>query len=537
MLPGRPPVAEWGKKAREGRWTKRRSEPEEARMTGSAGPPRLSIASLSGLRPSSDRVELPRVDPRSTTVGIVHLGIGAFHRAHQAVFTEDAAAAAGEDCWGILGVSSRSRRVAQQLVPQDGLYGILTTGRAATSLRLIGSVRGVAFQPDEPERVLNAIAADTTHVVSLTVSEKGYRRAHSGGPDLTDPDLGADVAAIRDELAAHAPRAQAGAALHTPIGALVLGLARRQWAHGAPLTVVCCDNMTANGRVLAGLVKGVLDAVPGPRVASLRSWVEESVRFPNTMVDRITPATTEAHRAESTSLLGLGDEGLVVAEPFREWVIEDAFAGPRPQWEFAGARITRDVEPYERAKLRMLNGSHSAIAYVGALRGHRRIDQALDDDVVLSTACRLMDEDVIPSLTPPEGVDLAGYRSQILERFANPGTGYTTYQVAGDGSHKLPIRILDTVADRLAAGVVPNAATQVVAAWIVFVARRRDVHGHELPLEDPWADRLSAAAAGPEGSLADRMLALREVFPAEIAEHDGFRAALRAEVAKLLSSL
>jgi fructuronate reductase len=506
-------------------------------MTRSAGPPRLSIASLAGLPPTSDRVELPRVDPGSTTVGIVHLGIGAFHRAHQAAFTEDAAAAAGENGWGILGVSQRSRRVVDQLAPQDGLYGILTTARSATSLRLIGSVRGVAFQPDESEQVLAAIAADTTHVVSMTVSEKAYRRASSGGPDLTDPDLAADRAALREELGARSNGARAGSPLRTPIGALVRGLARRKRAHGAPLTVVCCDNMATNGRVVAGLVEGVLDAVPGPQAAGLRSWVDEFVRFPVTMVDRITPATTDAHRAEATALLGLRDEGLVVAEPFREWVIEDAFAGPRPTWELAGARITGDVEPYERAKLRMLNGSHSAIAYLGALRGHRTIDQAMDDDDVLSTACRLLDEDVIPTLAPPEGVDLAGYRNQILERFANPATGYTTYQVAGDGSQKLPIRILDTIADRLAAGVVPGAATQVVAAWIVFVARRRDVHGHELPLDDPWADRLSVAAAGPDPSLADRMLALREVFPAQLAEHDGFRAALRVEVARLLRSV
>lgn len=506
-------------------------------MMRSAGPPRLSIATLAGLPPSSDRVQLPCVDPRSTTVGLVHLGIGAFSRAHLAAFTEDAAAAAGEDCWGLLGVSQRSRRVVDQLAPQDGLYGILSTGRASTSLRLIGSVRGIAFQPGESERVLGAIATDTTHVVSLTVSEKGYRRAHSGGPDLTDPDLAADVAALREELLAPPPAARAGAPARTPIGALVRGLARRERSHGAPLTVVCCDNMAANGSVVAELVAGILDAVPGPRAAALRSWVDEWVRFPVTMVDRITPATTEAHRAEATALLALSDEGLVIAEPFREWVIEDAFAGPRPRWELAGARLTRDVEPYERAKLRMLNGSHSAIAYIGALRGHRKIDRAMADDVVLSTACRLMDEDVIPTLDPPEGVDLASYRDEILDRFANPGTGYTTDQVAGDGSQKLPIRILDTVADRLAAGVVPSAATQVVAAWIVYVARRRDVHGRELPLEDPWADRLVAAAAGPDGSLVDRMLSLREVFPAEIAEHDGFRSALRAETASLLRGL
>jgi fructuronate reductase len=266
--------------------------------------------------------------------------------------------------------------------------------------------------------------------------------------------------------------------------------------------------------------------------------VEDSVRFPVTMVDRITPATTDAHRAEATALSGVRDDALVVAEPFMQWVVEDLFAGPRPRWDLVpGATVTPDVAPYERAKLRMLNGTHSTVAYLGALRGIRLIDEAVTDPQIGELARRLLDEDVIPTLTPPADLDLQRYREDILERFANPSTGYTTLQVAGDGSQKVPIRLLSTIADRLDAGVVPAAATRAVAAWLVFVARGRDVTGAALPLDDPFADRLRQTAAGPDAELADRMLGLTDLFPESVREHDGFRAALRTEVADLLRTV
>ncbi|NCT91209.1 mannitol dehydrogenase family protein [Cellulomonas sp. APG4] len=491
--------------------------------------PRLSLQTLDQ---RGAEVRGPAVDPRETQVGIVHLGVGAFHRAHQAVFTEDAAGATGETRWGILGVTQRSPRVAEQLRPQDGLYGVLTKGRDATSLRVIGSMRGAAFLRVDVD-VLEAIAAPTTHVVSSTVSEKGYRRTSSGRPDLGDDDLSADVATLWRELDGDRPE---DAPARTPVGALARGLFRRRRAHGAPLTVVCCDNMVDNGRVVAALLDDVLEAV-GTRADALRAWVEQSVRFPVTMVDRITPATTDAHRAEAQALLGLRDDALVVAEPFSQWVIEDDFAGPRPAWERAGATLTADVAPWERAKLRMLNGAHSTVAYLGALRGHRMIDQAVTDPAIEAVVRRLMDDEVAPTLTPPPGLDLAVYRDSVIERFANPATGYTTLQVAGDGSQKLPIRLLGTVADRLAAGAVPEAATLATAAWMVFVARGQDARGDALPLDDPLADRLRRAADGPEASLVDRMLDVHEVFAEPLREHDGFRTRLRADVAQLLAEV
>ncbi|WP_087510126.1 mannitol dehydrogenase family protein [Cellulomonas iranensis] len=497
-------------------------------------PPRLSATTWAqrAARGLPDAVRGPAVDPRELTVGQVHLGIGAFHRAHQAVCTEDAAAATGETGWGLLGVTQRSPRVVQQLGPQDGLYGVLTTAADASSVRLVGSVREVAYPGRDTARVLDALAAPTTHVVTLTVTEKGYRRRADGALDTTAPDVAADLAAAAADL-----RTDDDVAAGTPIGALVRGLVRRHRTSGAPLTVVCCDNLTENGGVLAGLVEQALAAVPGSD--DVAAWVASSVRFPSTMVDRIVPATTDAHRAEAAALLGLHDEALVVGEPFFQWVVEDAFAAPRPAWERAGATFTHDVAPFERAKLRVLNASHSTLAYLGALRGHATIAEAVADPELAAVVRALLDEDVLPTLVAPEGTDLRAYRDEVLHRFANPRTGHTTVQVAMDGSQKLPVRLLGTVADRLAAGVVPHAAAHAVAGWVAYVraAAAGDlvVGGQAVALDDPVADRLAAAATGPDP--VEGLLALRDVFPAEVAGSTAFRAAVRAALRDLEPAL
>lgn len=487
--------------------------------------PRLSAATWAARTAHGlpDAVTGPAVDPRDLTIGQVHLGIGAFHRAHQALCTEDAAAAAGETGWGLLGVTQRSARVAEQLAPQDGLYGVLTAGADGSALRVVGSVRDVAFPGRETARVLDTVAAPTTHVVTLTVTEKGYRRATDGGLDVAAPDVAADLGSATTELT----RDDEAAAL-TPLGLLVRGLVRRHRTTGAPLTVVCCDNLTDNGTVLAGLVRQGLAAVPGgDRVAA---WVEESVRFPSTMVDRIVPATTDAHRAEATGLLGLHDEALVVGEPFFQWVVEDAFAGPRPAWERAGAQLTHDVAPFERAKLRVLNAAHSALAYHGALRGHATIADAVADPDLEALVRALVDDDVLPTLAAPDGVELTGYRDQVLHRFANPRTGHTTVQVAMDGSQKLPVRLLGTVADRLAAGAVPHAAAHVLAGWVAYVRAASTgaltVAGRPVTLDDPLAARLAEATAGPDP--VGGVLALREVVGEDVASSTAFRDAVTA---------
>lgn len=516
---------------------------------------RLSLATLDQATTRS-QVRGPAVDPTAVSVGIVHLGVGAFHRAHQAVFTEDAAAATGETCWGILGVTQRSAAVVDQLAPQDGLYGVLTKAADSTSLRIIGSLRGVAYPGTDTPRILAALAADTTHVVTLTVTEKGYRAGTDGSLDLSDDDVRADLAALAAQLGGVGVAASAagdvGAVLaigvdpaRSPIGLLVRGLALRQAAGGAPITVMTCDNMVDNGNVVRALVSQFVEAgaalsdtaAPGwvaDRWAALRSWLAESVTFPCTMVDRIVPATTAADRAEATALTGLRDDGLVVGEPFMQWVIEDSFAGPRPAWERVGATLTDDVAPYEQAKLRMLNGTHSMLAYLGALTGHRLIADAVTDPELAAVARTLLVDDVIPTLQAPPGLDLAEYAESLIERFANPSTGHTTIQVAMDGSKKLPFRLLGTVADRLAAGAVPEGAARAVAAWMVFVHRGETFGGEPLVLDDPLATELRQAATGPDTRLVARMLSLRQVFPPAVAEHAGFRAAVERHVADLL---
>jgi len=516
---------------------------------------RLSLATLeTTLAAATDAghdVRGPAVDPGQVTVGIVHLGLGAFHRAHQAVFTEDAAAATGETGWGILGVTQRSPRVAEQLAPQDGLYGVLTAGADSSSLRIIGSLRGVAYPGEDTALVLDTIAAPTTHVVTLTVTEKGYRAATDGALDRDDPDVRADVEALAAEMGAPAGGAVTDVApARSPIGMLTRGLARRYAAGGAPITVLTCDNMVDNGRVVERLVGQVVDAalaagggtdplgdvqdlVDAP-TEGLRDWLARSVTFPCTMVDRIVPATTDVNRAEAHALTGVRDEGLVVGEPFTQWVIEDRFAGPRPAWEKAGATLTDDVAPFEQAKLRMLNGTHSLLAYLGALHGHRLIADAVRDPSVEAVARELLFEDVVPTLQAPPGVDLVEYGESLLERFANPATGHTTIQVAMDGSKKLPFRLFGTVTDRLAAGTLPIGAASAVAAWIVFVARGITFTGEPLVLDDPLADRLRAAADGPEDTLVARMFEVQEVFPAEVAGHEAFRALVEQGVEALL---
>ncbi|WP_232828269.1 mannitol dehydrogenase family protein [Kribbella monticola] len=505
----------------------------------------------------------PEVDPRGLSIGIVHLGLGAFHRAHQAVFTERAAAMTGESRWGISGVSQRSASVRQQLAPQDGLYSVLTRGLDSPSLQVIGSMREVSTAPEAPAAVVARIADPAVAVVTLTVTEKGYRAVAGGGLDLADPEIQAD-------LAGRPPR--------TVVGQLAAGLIRRAETGAGPLTVLSCDNLVANGPFLRRLMEDYAAALGSVRSRSVdgRSVLEdgrqsklgthgepageragvvaigsssgnlaarlagqlESTRFPASMVDRIVPATTDADREEAARLLGVRDEALVVAEPFIQWVIEDDFAGARPAWERAGAVLTEDVAPWEQAKLRMLNATHSMLAYLGGLRGYETIAEAVRDVELAELAGELMTRDVVPTLTPPEGLDLAAYGTSVLERFANPALKHRTAQVAMDGSVKLPVRLLGTVRDRLEAGAEPRIASLAVAGWMVYVATGRDANGRELALDDPQAARLREAAtsAGPGAAgLVDAMLSIETVFDKELAADKVFRSLLIEGVSSLQS--
>lgn len=426
-----------------------------------------------------------------TAVGIVHLGIGAFHRAHQAVYTERAAIATGDLSWGILGVTQRSATVRDQLRPQGGVYTVLTAGEQESTVELIGSVVDVAYPAEETERVLAALAAPSTHVVTLTITEKGYARTPDGALDIDA--VAGDLAALGDGGADARPATSA-------IGLLVRGLARRAGT-GAPITVLTCDNMVDNGRVLERLVRQAVDTgLPGAEGDTLRAFLDAHVTFPCSMVDRIVPATTPEQRDHVSQALGARDEGLVVGEPFAQWVIEDRFAGPRPAWEAAGATLTKDVAPFEQAKLRLLNGTHSLAAYSGWLAGHTTIADAVTDPEIAERARQYLFEDALPTLTPPDGLDLHQYGEQILTRFANPHTGHTTAQVAMDGTQKIPFRWGGVLAEALAAGREPQGVAFGLAAWAEFV-RRRTLSGEGV--DDPRAEELAGlvnAAEVPGGS-------------------------------------
>jgi fructuronate reductase len=458
---------------------------------------RLSLETLPALAPKLR----PRVDPGSLATGIVHLGIGAFHRAHQAVFTEDAVVAGGGD-WGICGVTQRGPAVVEQLAPQDGLYTVSARGGDTETLRVVGTVRELRWAQSDPEGLSDRLAAPSIHVITLTVTEKGYRHDPATGRlRLQDADVAADLA---------------DRGSRTVIGQLTAGLERRRREGGAPVTIVCCDNLPSNGRLLAGLVREFAARLHGG--AALSNWMEHSVRFPSTMVDRIVPATTAADRQRTAGALGLADEGVVVTEPFSQWVIEDDFAAPRPAWERAGAILTADVRPYEQIKLRLLNGAHSMIAYLGALAGYELISEAIAPGAPFAPVIRrLMADDAAPTLQVPAGFDLDAYQDEVVERFGNPALRYRTLQVATDGSQKLPQRLLATAADRRRAGAVPGWAALGVAAWMRFVSARRTDDGRELPIDDPLAETIARRVGAPSRpeQVVDRLLALEEIFTPE----------------------
>jgi fructuronate reductase len=302
------------------------------------------------------------------------------------------------------------------------------------------------------------------------------------------------------------------------VAQLTHGLARRRDRDGGPVTVLCCDNLPHNGEVVRGLVTDFVDRSPG--CDGLGDWIAANVTFPSSMVDRITPAATVEDLARIASALGARDEGAVVTEPFTQWVIEDDFAGGRPAWERAGAIMTGDVRPYEQIKLRLLNGSHSTLAYLGLLGGYEFVaDVVAPERPFLGVLRTLMGTDLAPTLTVPDGFDLDAYRAQLLERFANSALGHRTLQIAMDGSQKLPARLLAPIGERRRAGAQPTAATLGVAAWMRFVSARRSDTGRSLTVDDPLAGEIADRLRGREDPerVVDALLGMNQVFDEELA--------------------
>jgi fructuronate reductase len=444
----------------------------------------------------------PRVRPGTVPAGIVHLGLGAFHRAHQAVYTEAAVAEAGGD-WGIVGVAPRSTEVVSRLAEQDNLFSVTSLSNDEARTHVVGALAGVRHAASDPMAVVALLADPGIRVVTLTVTEKAYQMDPATGRLRPDP-------AVASDLVGDGPPA-------TVPGLLVRGLIARARAGAGPVALVSCDNLPSNGMRLRGLVTQAL--AYGATGDAVVEWVRANVTFPGTMVDRIVPATTDETLATAERVLGVTDRAAVAAEPYQQWVIEDDFPAGRPAWERAGAVLTGDASPWERLKLRTLNGVHSAIAYLGALAGRETIAEALEIPGMSTMLRRFVAEDVAGSFTPPDGVSVVEYGDSVLERFANAAIRHRTIQVAMDGSQKLPQRVLHTIVDRRAAGASPRWGALVVAAWMRFVQGKSDA-GQPLPLDDPLAERIREALAEgkstPEG-VVDALFGLAEVFPAELA--------------------
>lgn len=416
----------------------------------------------------------------SARVRMVHLGVGNFFRAHQAWYTDRAPDAAA---WGIAGFTGRSPAIAEALTPQDGLYALVTRGADGDTVEVISALSAVHAAADHDAWLTYLASADVA-LVTMTVTEAGYRRGADGGLDETAPDVAADLAALRSD---------ATAAVVTAPAKIAAGLLARRASDAGALTLVPCDNLSGNGAVLRRVVIDAVTLVAPEAVP----WVEAHVSFATTMVDRITPATTDDVAAEVERALGVHDAAPVPTEPFSEWVIEGDFPAGRPAWDAVGALLVDDVAPYEHRKLALLNGSHSLLAYAGPLLGHETVADAIADPRCLSWVQQWWDEACAHIALP--AADLDAYRAALLGRFSNPAIRHLLAQIAADGSIKLPVRILPTLRAELAEGRVPVGACRVLAAWTLHL------RGAGAPVKDVHADEVRALAAG---SLEDSVQAV-----------------------------
>jgi fructuronate reductase len=418
------------------------------------------------------RATLPGIP--AAPIRIVHVGLGSFHRAHQAWYT-DAADPAGE--WGIAAFTGRGPRQATVLAEQDGLYTLLersADGDAATVVRSIVEAADGA----DLERFTELVAAPTTALLTITITEAGYRLRPDGAPDLDDPEVAADLATL-------AARTEHSRPPVTALGRILAGLRARQHAGSGPIAIVPCDNLPGNGALVRNALVALADRVD----PDLAEWIAASVAVVSTSVDRIAPAPTDDDRAIASAFIGLRDEATVVAEPFTDWVLSGSFPAGRPAWERAGARFVDDIEPFELRKLRLLNGAHSLLAYGGLLRGHETVPDAIADDVLAARVAASWDE-AERHLPRVAELDLDRYRAALLQRFSNRRLGDRLVRIAADGTTKLRLRIVPTLLAERAAGRSGAASIAVIAAWVALQQRGVELPDAAVPRID---DRSTAA--------------------------------------------
>lgn len=452
---------------------------------------RATLATLSTTAPAATKMILPTYNPAQHASGIVHIGIGAFHKAHQAVYTDDVLNLYGGD-WRITAVSLRNPTARDQLAPQDGLYTAVEKSDNNIQYRVIGAVEKVLVAPENPAAVIAVLAQAATKIVSLTITEKGYCQSR-GALDLQHPDIIQDLKTPQHPI--------------TMPGFIVAACAQRKQQHAAGFTLISCDNLPHNGRITRAVVIEFAQQID----AELAQWISDNIAFCNTMVDRIVPATTPQDIIDTRLALGFEDTATVICEPFRQWVIEDNFCNGRPRWEDAGALIVKDVTPFETMKLRLLNGSHSALAYLGFLSGYQYIHQAIANPEFYSLIEKLMNDEISPTLAVPMNYELESYKKTIRDRFANSKVPYKTTQVANDGSQKIPQRLLATASELIQQGRRPAIIALIIAAWFRFL-EAEDNQGHSFEVNDPLAKQLTTVARAHRHDEQQQVNLLMETF-------------------------
>ncbi|MBA1184780.1 mannitol dehydrogenase family protein [Stutzerimonas nitrititolerans] len=464
-------------------------------------------------------IECPGYALGKIGTGIAHIGVGGFHRAHQAAYT-DTLMNTGEGLdWGICGIGTRPEEKAMRdaLAAQDHLFTLVELDdRPDTEVRVIGSIRDMLLVEDGSEAVVARLADPAIRIVSLTITEGGYCMDESSGQfDASLPQIQNDLATPRTPISV--------------FGLLCAALARRRGAGIAPFTVMSCDNLPHNGDVTRKATLAFATLVD----AELARWIERHVSFPNAMVDRITPMTSAAHRQALQDRHGIDDAWPVVCEPFVQWVLEDSFVNGRPAWEKVGVQFTDDVTPYEEMKIKLLNGSHLALTYLGFLRGYRYVHETMEDPLLRRYVQRYMDEDVTPQLAPVPGIDLAQYKRTLIERFSNRAIADQLERVCSDGSSKFSKFSVPTINRLIADNAELDRAALVIAAWALYL-RGVDENGERYRILDPRLEFCQALVAEDEG-LAERLLSREDIFGPQIARSLAFRDAFERNLLRLRS--
>ncbi|WP_440972580.1 mannitol dehydrogenase family protein [Pseudomonas koreensis] len=454
-------------------------------------------------------VQLPAYSLNETRQGIAHIGVGGFHRAHQAYYT-DALMNTGQALdWAICGVGLRAedRRARDDLKEQDYLFTLFELGDSDdTEVRVIGAIRDMLLAEDGAQALIDKLADPQIRIVSLTITEGGYCIDDSTG-----------------EFMAHLPQIQHDlahpGAPTTVFGFLCAALEKRRGAGTPAFTIMSCDNLPHNGAV----TRKALLAFATLRNAGLRDWIEQNVSFPNAMVDRITPMTSTAHRLQLADKHAVDDAWPVVCEPFVQWVLEDKFVNGRPAWEQVGVQFTDDVSPYEEMKIKLLNGSHLALTYLGFLKGYRFVHETMNDPLFVRYMRAYMDLDVTPQLAPVPGIDLSDYKDTLVARFSNQAIADQLERVCSDGSSKFPKFTIPTINRLIADGRETKRAALVVAAWALYL-KGVDENGDRYSIPDPRAAFCQGLVAD-DALITQRLLAVEEIFGTVIPRSAEFVAA------------